>query len=159
MSHINDVFLDVLDIPDIQGEGGGREGARERRDRREGGRGKTGENRRKRAKTRGKRAGNKKGGKGKRKEGETSLKMIILEGKLSQNRVREGIWEGGREFGCLSRRRRPKKNIIDDNHDNKVWSVSVANDDEIPCADATSPSCAATILSGSIVIENKFWKL
>ena len=96
-----------------RGEG---EGARERRARREGGRGKTGENRRKRAKTRGKRAGNKKGGKGKRKEGKTSLKMVILEGKLSQNRVREGIWEaggeGGREFGCLSRRRRPKKNII-----------------------------------------------
>ena len=57
-------------------------------------------NRRKRAKTREKRAGNKKGVKGRGKKGKTSLKMVILEGKLSQNRVREGIWEaGGRREG------------------------------------------------------------
>ena len=92
----NDVFLDVPDIPYIQGGEGGRQAGRGE----PGGRGKTGENRRKRAKTRGKRAGNKKGGKGKRKEGKTSLKIVILEGKLSQNRVREGIWEaGGRREG------------------------------------------------------------
>ena len=30
---------------------------------------------------------------------ETSLKMIISEGKLSQNRVREGFWEAWRKFG------------------------------------------------------------
>ena len=101
------IFLDILDIPDIQG--GGREGARERRARREGGRGKRGETEEKEQKQEGKGQETRKEGRERGKKGKTSLKMIILEGKLSQNRVREGIWEGGREFGCLSRRRRPKK--------------------------------------------------
>ena len=95
----NDVFLDVPDIPYIQG--GGREPGRGEPGGREGG-GKRGKTEEKEQKQEGKGQETRKEGRERGKKGKTSLKMVILEGKLSQNRVREGIWEaGGKEGGNL----------------------------------------------------------